>query len=119
MIFVIEPNEKDFSRLMPVLDRLGYQVSRFEKAEELLEKDDVEISGNCIVSEIALPGIDGVELIHALKERQLDVPVIILSRNPEISRVVDAFRANAVDYLTKPFIERELAQKISRFAQPV
>jgi FixJ family two-component response regulator len=118
VIFVIEPDEHDFHQLMPVLDRLGYKVSRFQRAEELLEKSDDEIAGHCIVSEITLPGIDGVGLINALKRRRLNAPVIILSRNPEISKVVEAFQANAVDYLVKPFVERELARKIAQLIPP-
>ena len=64
------------------------------------------------MSEMELPGISGLELMSLLRERQVRLPFIVLTSDPDIPRAVNALRSKVSNYLVKPFVGRDLANKI-------
>jgi len=65
-----------------------------------------------IVLDLMLPGFDGFEILSQLREREMDVPVLILSARGQVSDKVDGFRLGADDYVTKPFQLPELVARV-------
>ena len=112
IIYLVDPDEKHRQKLTALLSRLGYQTFVFGSAEEFLDSlSDVPLHG-CVISEMRLPGADGLELLKKVKEQQANLPVIILTDDPDVSRAVKALRHKASDYLMKPVVDRELANRI-------
>ena len=95
-----------------LLGRLGHQTHVYGSAEEFLDTlSGPELSG-CVISEMHLPGADGLELLKKIKEQRANLPVIILTDDPDVSRAVIALRHKASDYMMKPVVDRELAKRI-------
>ena len=97
-----------------LLRRVGYRTQAYSQAEELLhalDSDDGEEVA-CIISELELPGMDGLSLLRDLRKRRLDVPVIILTADSSVGTAVVAMRSSVADYVTKPFVERDLLRRL-------
>ena len=64
----------------------------------------------CLLTEVDLPGIDGIELIGLLRQRSSHLPIIVLAANSDVAKAVRAMQAGAVEFLSKPFAERVLLE---------
>ena len=112
IIYLVDPDEKHRQKMGALLSRLGYQSHVFDSAEDFLSTmPDLALSG-CVISEMRLPGADGLELLKQIKQRRASLPVIILTDDPDVSRAVKALRHKASDYMMKPVVDRELANRI-------
>ena len=79
----------------------GFNVRQHESAMTFLKM--ATIDGGCIVTDVRMPEISGIEFIRLLKERGLSLPVIVMTGHADISLAVEAMKAGAVDFLEKPF----------------
>lgn len=112
IIYLVDPDEKHRQKMTALLSRLGYQTFVFGSAEEFLDElSDDDLPG-CVISEMRLPGSDGLELLKKVKAQQANLPVIILTDDPDVSRAVKALRHKAADYMMKPVVDRELANRL-------
>ncbi len=84
-----------------LLEAVGYRVSQYESAEQFLETADVESPG-CILLDLRMPGLSGLQLQQRLAEMRRALPVVFLSGHGDIPSSVLAMRAGAQDFLTKP-----------------
>jgi two-component system response regulator FixJ len=112
LIYLVDPDEKHRQKMARLLRHLGYQTSVFGSAEEFLEALSEDSLNGCVISEMRLPGDDGLELLKRVKAQKADLPVIILTDDPDVSRAVKALRHKASDYMMKPVVDRELANRI-------
>lgn len=99
-----------------VLSRVGYDVvtaSNGRDAVELIQHDDFD----AIVSDISMPGVNGIQLLRAARERDLDVPVLLVTGAPAIETAVEALEYGAFQYLTKPVDSRHLEQAVGKAVQ--
>ena len=90
-----------------LLERDGFAVftaSNGIEATRVFEREAIDL----IVSDIGMPGMSGVELLKALRLKDLDVPVILMTKNPELESATEAVALGALRYLTKPVHAREL-----------
>ncbi len=78
----------------------GFNVVTYASAIEFLEKDDLGIPG-CVVLDVRMPGMSGLELKEAMDERSIGLPVIIITGHGDMDMAVQAFRQGASDFLTK------------------
>ena len=99
-IFVIDDDRGVLKALARLLRVEGWRVEAFESAEAYLAHRDMETPG-CLVLDVALPGIDGLELQSQLAAPRLR-PVVFLTGQGDIPSSVRAMKAGAVDFLTKP-----------------
>jgi FixJ family two-component response regulator len=83
----------------------------FSSASSFLEQDLSALSG-CIVTDVRLPGVSGLELQDELNRRKIDLPIIFISSYPEVSTVVHAMRGGALDFFQKPFPTQLLLNRI-------
>ena len=112
IIYLIDPDRKLQSELMKLFRRAGFDAASYGSAEEFLDAENELARFGCIVSEMKLPGADGLELLRLLHVRNSRLPLVILTSDPDVGRAVTALHNKVSDYLVKPVIERELITRI-------
>lgn len=112
VIYVIDPDQKLRSALVTLFERTGFDAVSYPSAEEFLDVEQQPARFGCVVSEMKLPGADGLELLTALRDRNSRLPLIILTGDPDVGNAVTALHHKVSDYLVKPVIERELIKRI-------
>lgn len=104
-----DPSVRDSLALM--LGLAGYRTAAFADGESFLAAWRADSAG-CLVTDLRLPGASGIELQAALRERGSSLPVVIITAHGDVPSARAAFRADAVDFLEKPFDDRQLRQAI-------
>jgi DNA-binding response OmpR family regulator len=114
-ILTVEDDERIRSATRLVLEDEGYEVIEATNGEEALEAfapgrgaDDLP---DVVLIDVMLPGIDGFEVCRQIR-RQSDVPIVMVTARTDTSDVVEGLEAGADDYVTKPFVARELSARI-------
>lgn len=90
-----------------MLKTSGYQVQTYGSGVELL-KAAGDLKDGCILLDIRMPGMDGLEVQEALQEKGITLPVIIMTGHGDVSLAVRAMKAGAVDFIEKPFTKESL-----------
>jgi len=95
-----------------LLRSAGYRVLTFGSAREFLERAE-GARPSCLILDIRMPGQNGLDLHETLAASGRDMPVIFITGNGDIPMAVRAMKAGAVDFLAKPFDDRELLDAVS------
>ena len=90
-----------------MLKTSGHRVESYESGAELLE-NAAHLDEGCILLDIRMPGMDGLEVQRALQENGVRLPVIIMTGHGDVSLAVRAMKAGAVDFIEKPFAKEML-----------
>ena len=102
-----------------MLKTSGYQVKSYASGVELLKEREIE--PGCILLDVRMPGMDGLEVQRALQDKGLTHPVIVMTGHGDVNVAVQAMKAGAVDFIEKPFEKAQLLSAIeegfSRIAQ--
>ena len=106
-IYVIDDDDAVRQSLEFLLKTAGYAVTGFESAKAFLEVLPRLRSG-CIITDVRMPEITGIDLLRRIKELGVDIPVIVITGHGDISLAVDAMKLGAVDFLEKPFDDDQL-----------
>jgi len=107
LISIVDDNDS-FRRAMATLVRsLGYAVAAFGSAEEFLESDRLDDTA-CLISDVQMPGMSGIDLQDQLRARGRRTPIIFVAADPTSSARVRALAAGALGFLGKPFSEEKL-----------
>ena len=85
-----------------MLKTSGHRVEAYESGTELLKKAG-HLDEGCILLDIRMPGMDGLEVQQALQQTGVSLPVIIMTGHGDVSLAVKAMKAGAVDFIEKPF----------------
>lgn len=85
-----------------MLKTSGHRVESYESGTDLL-KDSAKLDRGCILLDIRMPGMDGLEVQQALQENGVSLPVIIMTGHGDVTLAVRAMKAGAVDFIEKPF----------------
>lgn len=96
-----------------MLKTSGYQVRSYESGVELL-KCPGELSHGCILLDIRMPGMDGLEVQQALRDKGVTLPVIIMTGHGDVTLAVKAMKAGAIDFIEKPFEKATLLGAIEQ-----
>jgi two-component system response regulator FixJ len=102
IIYVIDDDDAVRQSLEFLLKTAGISVRGFESAKAFLEIMP-QIRSGCIITDVRMPEITGIELLRRVKEVNPDLPVIVITGHGDISLAVDAMKIGAVDFLEKPF----------------
>ena len=97
--------------LCDLLESVGLRALPFGSASEMLASPQLK-AANCLVLDIRLPGMSGLELQQQLARAGVDVPVIFMTGHGDISMSVKAMKAGAVDFLTKPFRDQDMLDAV-------
>ena len=112
VIYLVEPDRIQREALTSLLLRTGFDAQGFADAEELLGKKGFPAPGACVVSELNLPGLNGLALLNQLRADDKSLPFIILTGDADINMAVSALHSKVSDYVVKPVVERDLVQRI-------
>ena len=96
------------------LKKAGYEVATYPSAQHLLDRPPSEAEPGCILLDVRIPGLDGPALQTRLSELGSTLPIIFLTGHPDIPTTVQAIKAGADDFLSKPVSSDDLLQAVER-----
>jgi two-component system response regulator FixJ len=112
-VFVIDDEEAVRDSLRMMLERCGYQVREFASAEHFLDAYDAGARG-CVVCDVRLGGLSGLDLQRELNGRSCPLPVILITGHGDIEMAVAAVKQGAFDFIEKPFEDRRLYASVAQ-----
>jgi FixJ family two-component response regulator len=115
-IYVVDDDDAVRKSLQLLFKTVGIEAVGFESGDEFLHAFDNDWQG-CIVLDIRMPGMSGMELQDALIASGISLPVIFLTAHGNVPMSARAFRKGAVDFMEKPFDESDLLERISEAIQ--
>jgi FixJ family two-component response regulator len=110
-VFVVDDDEAIRDSLSMLLDSVGLPHQLYSNAMEFLDELGSQWAG-CIVLDIRMPGMSGLELQTELLRREILLPVIFITGHGDIGMAVKAMRLGALDFITKPYHEQDLLDRI-------
>jgi FixJ family two-component response regulator len=112
LISIIDDDESIRESTKGFVRSLGYQAATFASAEEFLRSDSVS-STSCLITDVQMPGLSGIELQRGLIAQGVQMPTIFITAFPEEETRARAMKAGALGYLSKPFSEDSLLRCLS------
>lgn len=116
VVFVIDDDESMRAAIARLLAAVGLSTQTFSSGMEFLEAHQPNVAG-CVVLDVRLPQISGLDLQREMVERGIHYPVIFVTGHGDIQMSVQAMKAGAVEFLTKPFRDQDLLDAISAAIQ--
>ena len=110
-VHVIDDDEAMRDSLSFLLDTASLPNRTYESALQFLDQLD-QLTPGCIVTDVRMPGVDGIELQRRLKSMGAALPVIVITGHGDIALAVEAMKAGAVDFIEKPFEDEVLIAAI-------
>ena len=101
-IYVIDDDEAVRQSIEFLLKTVGIDVRSFESAKAFLEVMP-DIVGGCVVTDVRMPDITGIELLQRVREERPELPVIVITGHGDVPLAVEAMKLGAADFLEKPF----------------
>ena len=111
LVFVIDDDPSVRSSLKFLLSTVGLQAETFESADSFLRRKPADIA-SCLVLDVRLPGLSGLDFQRELATRNICIPIIFLTGHGDIPMSVRAMKAGAVEFLTKPFRDQDLLDAV-------
>jgi len=112
-VFVVDDDAAGRQSLSLLVRSMSLNVEVFDSAASFLESYDSERPG-CLVLDIRMPGMGGLELQQELEQRNVELPIIFITGHGDVSMAVRAMRAGAIDFLEKPFNDQDLLARINQ-----
>jgi FixJ family two-component response regulator len=112
-VFIVDDDASVRDSLSLLLSLRGYPTAVFGCAEDFLRVLSSDWQG-CVVADIRMPGMSGLEMQRALADHPSKLPVVIITGHGDIAAAREAFKAAAVDFLEKPFDDELLIEAIER-----
>jgi len=113
IVFVIDDDPSMRTAIKELIEAVGIRCQSFESGQELLDAVLPDVP-SCLVLDVRLPGLCGLNLQRKLTERGLHIPIIFITGHGDIPMSVQAMKAGAVEFLTKPFREQDLLDAIEQ-----
>ena len=113
LIWIVDDDKSIRWVLEKALEKAGFQVESFADAHavvQALELDEPDV----LISDIRMPGMDGIELLTHIREHSPDLPVIIITAHSDLDSAVSAYDQGAFEYLPKPFDLQEAVEQVER-----
>ena len=110
-VYVVDDDPDVLKAIERLLQSVGLTVATFLSPHQFLDQYDRSAPG-CLVLDLALPGLSGLELQHLLEQRASSLPIVFLTGRGDIAKSVQAMKHGAADFLTKPVQDTELIAAI-------
>lgn len=111
VVHIVDSDQAVCEGIQVLLRGMAYSVCVYPDAEAFLAGLPVDAKG-CLIVEVNLPGISGLELLEQLHERDIHLPVIMLASFSDVPMAVRAMRSGAMDFIDKPFVDRILRARV-------
>ncbi|HZZ69066.1 MAG TPA: response regulator FixJ [Phenylobacterium sp.] len=112
-VYVIDDDEAIRRSLAFLLRTAGLPSRSFDSAEAFLAEAG-DLAPGCVITDVRMPGIDGLELVRRVAEAQLPLTTIVITGHGDIALAVEAMKGGAVDFLEKPFKDEVLLAAVQR-----
>jgi FixJ family two-component response regulator len=112
-VFVVDDDDDVRSAIAGLLRSAGLRAETFATAQEFLDREPPE-GPSCLVLDLSLPGITGLEAQRELARAGIGMPIIFITAHGDISKAVTAMKAGAMEFLTKPFDDERLLAAIGQ-----
>ena len=111
LVFVVDDDASLRASLQDLLESVGLRVAACASAQDFLRRPRPEVP-SCLVLDVRLPGLSGLELQQRLAPGDLALPIIFITGHGDVPMSVQAMKAGAVDFLSKPFRDQELLDAV-------
>src|SRR6266403_2226014 len=111
LVFVIDDDPSMRTAIKELIEAVGLSCQTFESGQEFLDAKLPDVP-SCLVLDVRLPGLSGLNLQRELMERGIQIPVIFITGHGDIPMSVQAMKAGAMEFLTKPFRDQDLLDAI-------
>jgi FixJ family two-component response regulator len=113
-VYIVDDDEAVRDSLKWLLEGNGYSVKVFENAEQLLDTQAGQEHGltGCLILDVRMPGITGIELHDELLTKKINIPVIFITGHGSVTLAVKSMKKGAIDFLEKPFSEEEICKLV-------
>ncbi len=111
VVFVVDDDASLRESLKNLIRSVGLRVEAFHSAQEFLRSKRLDVPG-CLVLDVRLPGLSGLDLQKRMAEADVEIPIIFITGHGDIPMTVQAMKAGAVEFLTKPFRDQDLLDAI-------
>jgi FixJ family two-component response regulator len=112
-VFVVDDDDAVRTSLRLLLKSVGLPVETYGSAQEFLDAFDADRAG-CLVLDIRMPGMSGLELQQKLNEIHAIVPIVFITGHGDVPMAVEAMQHGAVDFIQKPFRDQDLIDRINQ-----
>ncbi len=111
IVFVVDDDLSVREALELLFESVGLQVETFESAQQFLSRQRAAVP-SCLVLDVSLPGQNGLDLQKQLAANRFDMPIIFITGHGDVPMTVQAMKAGAVEFLTKPFNDEILLSAV-------
>jgi two-component system response regulator FixJ len=111
-VHVIDDDEAARASLAFLLETEGLLVRTYESAEAFLE--GAGVAKGCVVTDVRMPGMSGLDLVRRLKELRIDLPVVMMTGHADVPMAVEAMKSGVIDFVEKPFSDDQLISIVRR-----
>lgn len=112
-VFVVDDDDAVRTSLRLLLKSVGLPVETYASAQEFLDAYDADRAG-CLVLDIRMPGMSGLELQQKLNELHAILPIVFITGHGDVPMAVEAMQHGAVDFIQKPFRDQDLIDRINQ-----
>ncbi len=112
LVFIVDDDEAVRQSTAWLIESIGLKVQTFISADEFLENYNNE--SGCIVMDVRMPGMSGLEAQEELKERDINLPLIFITGHGDVPMAVRALKRGAFDFIEKPFNDQLLLDAVQR-----
>jgi len=113
IVFVVDDDASVREGLGSLIRSAGLRVETFASAQEFLARPRADVP-SCLVLDVRLPGLSGLDLQKRLAEVNIEIPIVFITGHGDVPTSVQAMKAGAVEFLTKPFVDQDLLDAIQQ-----
>lgn len=110
-VYIVDDDKSVRNSLQWLLQSVGIEARVFADARSFIESYDAGSPG-CLVLDVRMPGMSGLDLQHHLRENDIDLPIIIVTGHADVPMAIRAMKAGAVDFIEKPYSDQVLLERI-------
>lgn len=110
-VFIVDDDAGVRESLKFMVESVGHQVEVFENARTMIDRCREPVAG-CLVADLRLPGMSGLDMFDQLLEMGVDLPTIIITGHGDVTAAVRALKAGAIDFVEKPFSDQALLDRV-------
>ena len=111
IVHIVDDDEAVRQSLAFLLSSTGLAVRLYDSATAFLA-GFASVKGGCLITDMRMPGMTGLELLHALKAKACSLPAIVITGHGDVALAVEAMKAGAVDFIEKPFDEEAILHAV-------
>ena len=116
VVHVVDDEEPVRNSLAFLLTTSGFAVRTHESAGAFLEVAP-DIHGGCLITDLRMPEMDGVELLRSLRDRGIALPAVVITGHGDVQMAVEAMKSGALDFIEKPYSDEVLIASIARVVE--